>query len=171
MKIAITDRESDLTALATGLARNARASGTTLERIVALNPHLAAAARIPAGSVLRLPEDDLRVGAGTVPGGSTLTDLSDIVGAGIKAAATRAKQRFATVEADYAAVKDALKTARAKKLLEADPLFAKRVAAAEAQFKVERKQATENKARFAQLEKSAQAEFARLEELLERRES
>jgi hypothetical protein len=166
MRIFITEKDSDLSALAAELARNARGAGRTLERVAALNPHLADVARLPAGTVLLLPEDEVRAGAGTVAGGSTLAELSDTVGAGIRGAATRATQRFATIEEDHAAVKDALKTAPAKRLLEADPLFAKRVAAAEAQFKVEQKQATENKARFTEIQKAAAAEFARLEKLL-----
>jgi hypothetical protein len=167
MRIFITDKESDLSALAAGLARNARAAGSTLERVAALNPHLADMARIPAGSVLLLPEEELRAGAGTVAGGSTLGELGESVGAGIRAAATRVNARFETAVEDHNAVRDALKTAAGKRLLEADPLFAKRIAAAEAQFKVEQKEAAENKARFSEIQKSAQSEFARLQKLLE----
>jgi len=60
----------------------------------------------------------------------------------------------------------AAKTRAPKRLLKADPLFAKRVAAAEAQLKVEQNQTTANKARFAEIQKAAAAEFARLQKLL-----
>lgn len=171
MRIIITDAEGKLSDLVEGLARNSRVTGTTLERVVALNPQLADAARVPAGSVLVLPDEDLKAGAGTVVGGATLTDLGETVGAGIRAAGTRAADRFTTLAEDRASVKEALKNAVAKRLVESDPLLAKQLEAAEARFKVEQKEATESKARFAQLEKSALAEFARLEKLLERRES
>lgn len=166
MRILITEKESDLTALAAGLARNTRAAGTTLDRVVALNPQLADAARVPAGTVLVLPEDDLKAGVGTVVGGSTLTDFGEAVGAGIRAAGSRAADRLATLVEEQAEVKKVRNTAAVKKLLASDPLLTKRLDAAEANFKAEQKEATANNSRFAEIQKAAAAEFALLEKLL-----
>lgn len=166
MRILITENDSDLTALAAGLARNTRAAGTTLERVLALNPQLADATRVPAGTVLVLPDEDLKAGTGTVVGGATLTDLGETVSAGIRAAGTRAADRLTTILDEQAEVKKVRKTAAVTKLLASDPLLAKRLDAAEANFKVVQKEVTENKARFAEIQKAAASEFALLEKLL-----
>lgn len=166
MRIAIVEDEKDLAAVAAGLARSARVAGTTLERVITLNPQLAGATRVPAGTVLVIPDEDLRADAGTVAGGTTLTELGETVGAGIRAAGTRVADRFATRAEDHASVKEALKTAAAKRLVEGDPLLAKRLEAAEASFRVEQKEAAQSKARFAEIQKSAESEFARLQKLL-----
>jgi tail protein X len=166
MRIFITDKESDLPAIAAGLARSARATDATLERVLALNPQIADTARVPAGSVLVLPDADVRAGAGAVVGGSTLGELGETVGAGLRAATTRVTERLEALTRDHAAVRDALKTAAAKRVIEGDPLLAQRLEASEARFKADQKEATESKARFSEIQKAALGEFARLEKLL-----
>ena len=52
MPIFITEKETDLEALASSLARTPRAAAAVRTRVLALNPHLADAARIPKGAVL-----------------------------------------------------------------------------------------------------------------------
>ena len=65
MRIFITEKETDLEALASSLARTPRAAAAVRERVLALNPHLADAKRIPKGGVLILPDSpELKAGVG-----------------------------------------------------------------------------------------------------------
>jgi hypothetical protein len=166
MRIFVTENEMDLEALASSLARTSRAAAATLERVKALNPHLADAARIPKGGVLILPEGpDIKAGAGTVVGGVNLGEIADRFGAGTRAQASRVEDRLESLTAERTTVRDALKGAAAKRLVESDPLLKKQLAAADAEFKAGQKRATEARAELVELAKAAQAEFARVQKL------
>jgi hypothetical protein len=167
MRIFITKTDTDLQALGASLSRKPSAAAATLERVVALNPQLANADRLVAGTVLLLPDSaELKAGVGTAIGSDNFADLVSDVTKGMKAASGRVTSRFETVAADHAAVKDALKTAAAKKLVEGDPLLKQKLATAEAKFKVEQKRATEAKSAFEETQKHALAEFEKLAKLL-----
>ena len=167
MRILVTEKERDLEELAASVARTPRAAGAALERIRQLNPHLAEAKKVPKGGMLLLPEGtDIKAGVGTSISGVSLENVAASFDSGIRAVATRASSRFETLAADQSAVRTALKGAAAKRVVDADPLLKKQLAAADAQFKAEQKLATESRDELAELSKVAQAEFERLLKLI-----
>jgi hypothetical protein len=167
MRIFITKADTDLQSLGASLVRKPTAASATLERVVALNPQLANSDKLPAGTVLLLPDSpELKAGIGTTVGSDNFADLVSDVTKGIKAAAGRAASRFETIAEDHSAVKDVLKTAAAKKLVEGDPLLKQKLGAAEARFKIEQKRAAETKTAFEESQKHAVAEFEKLAKLL-----
>ncbi|MET0210863.1 MAG: hypothetical protein ABW220_17600 [Burkholderiaceae bacterium] len=167
MRIFITKTETDLQALSATLSRKASGADATFERVAALNPQLANAKKLAAGTVVLLPDSaELKAGVGTAVGMDNLSDLVGEVTKGVKAASGRATSRFESIAADHSAVKDVLKTAAAKKLVESDPLLKQKLAAAETRFKADQKKATETKARFEETQKFAVAEFEKLAKLL-----
>lgn len=167
MRIFITKTDTDLQALSATLVRKPSAAGATLERVVALNPQLANTDKLAAGTVLLLPDSaELKAGVGTTIGSDNFADLVSDVTKGMRAVSGRVTSRFETIAADHTAVKDALKTAAAKKLVEGDPLLKQKLAAAEAKFKVEQKRAAETKTAFEETQKHAVAEFEKLAKLL-----
>jgi hypothetical protein len=166
MPFLILDKETDLEALASSLARTPRAAAAVRERLVALNPQLADAKRIPKGGVLILPAgNDIKAGAGTKISGANLAEFAETFGAGTRAAASRAAERLESLTAERTAVRDALKPAAAKRLVESDPQLQKQLAAAEAQFKAEQKRAGDSRAKLAAAIKAAQAELARVQRI------
>lgn len=163
MRIFITDKETDLEALATSLARTPRASAATLARVKALNPQLADATRVPKGGVVVLPEGpDIKPDAGTTVSHVPIDELAGNFTSGTRAQASRAAQRLESLTAERSAVRDALKTVAAKRLIDNDPLLQKQLAAADAQFKAEQKRATESRAELARRIKAAQEEMERM---------
>jgi hypothetical protein len=167
MQIYIADKDTDLETLATSLARTPRAAAATLARVKALNPHLADAARVPKGGVLVLPEGpDIKPGAGTTVSHLPLDELAGGFSSGTRAQASRAAQRLESLTADRGAVRDALKAAAAKRLVDNDPLLQKQLSAADAQFKAEQKRATDSRAEIAKQAKAAQAELERMQKLV-----
>ena len=167
MRIFITDKETDLEALATSLARTPRAAAATLARVKALNPQLADAARVPKGGVLVLPEGpDIKTDAGTSVSHVPLDELAGNFTSGARTQASRAAQRLESLTVERGAVRDALKAAAAKRLVDNDPLLQKQLAATDAQFKSEQKRATDARAANAELAKAVQAELARMQKLV-----
>ena len=165
MRIFITDKEMNLEALASDLARTPRAATAVRERLTALNPHLGAA-RIPRGGVVIIPDGpDVSSGAGTTVGGVGLGELAEKFAASRRAAASLAQERLESLTAERAAMRDALKTAAAKRLVETDPLLQKQLAAAEANFKAEQKRTAEATAQLKKTAELAQAEMAKLQKL------
>ena len=61
-----------------------------------------------------------------------ITDISDRVRAGLEDMASRARQLAERQAADQAAVREALKAAPAKRLIESDPMLKERLAAVDA---------------------------------------
>jgi hypothetical protein len=166
MRIFITEKETDLEALASSLARTPRAAAATLARVKALNPHLTDAASIPKGGVLILPDGpDIKAGAGTVVGGVNLGEVAGKFAVGTRVQVSRAADRLDSLTADRTAVRDALKSAAAKRLVDSDPLLQQQLADADAQARADQKSATEARAGIAELTKAAQAEFVRLQKL------
>ena len=166
MRIFVTEKETDLETLASSLARSSRAAAAVRERVLALNPQFGDATRIPKGGVLILPDGpDIKAGAGTIVGGVNLGEIADRFGAGARAQVSRAADHLESLTVDRAAVRDVLKSAAAKRLVESDPLLQKQLAAADAEFKAQQKRATEARTEIAELTKAAQAEFARVQKL------
>ena len=116
--------------------------------------------------MLILPDGpEIKTGVGTSVGGVNLGEFADRFGADTRAQVSRAADRLESLTAERAAVRDALKTAAAKRLVESDPLLKKQLAAADAEFKATQKRATEARAEIAEVNKAAQAEFARVQKL------
>lgn len=167
MRILITKRAMDLPTLAASLARNARTAEAVLERVKMLNPQIAAAQELAAGTVLILPDTrELKAGAGEPAGAESLADLGARLRAGLRDLDARARRVDEQRASDHAAVRDALRPATAKRLIEGDPQLQKQLAAAEAQFKADQKRAAEMSAQMAEAAKLAEAEFAKLQNLL-----
>ena len=167
MRILITEKSMDLPALAASLARNARTANAALERVKALNPQIADAQTLAAGTVLILPDaPELNPGAGEPAGVESLADLGSRLRAGLRDLSARARQVDEQRAADHAAVRDAVKSAAAKRLIEGDPQLQQQLAAAEAQFKADQKLAAGMGAKMAAAAKLAEAEFAKLQNLL-----
>jgi len=166
MRILITKTEMGLEDLASSLARTPRAAAAVRARLVALNPHLTEAARVPKGGVLVIPDGpDIKAGAGTTLSSNNLGELGEKFAASTRAATSLAATRLESLNADRTAVRDALKSAAAKRLVASDPLLQKQLAAAEAHFKAEQKRAAEVTAQFKKTAELAQAEMARLQKL------
>lgn len=166
MKIFIAENETDFEKLASSLARTPRATAATLERVKALNPHLADVTRLPKGSVLILPDGaDLKTGAGSTVVGVNPGELGERFSSSLRSVASRASERLESINADRSAARDALKSAAAKRLVENDALLQKRLAAAETQFKTEQKRASEVRAEIAERSEAAKAEFVRVQKL------
>ena len=166
MRIFITNAETNPQTLNEALVRR---PGTThtLERVMALNPQIADFKKLPAGTVLILPDaPDLKAGAGESLTGAGMDDVIADLGRGLKAVNSRIVNRVEQLESDRVAVAAALKTAAAKRLVESDPALAKRITAANAQFKAEQTAAAEKQAQLAEVQKAALVEFARLQKLL-----
>jgi hypothetical protein len=68
--------------------------------------------------------------------------------------------------ADQRAVRDALKAAVAKRLVEGDPQLKKQLATAQARFEAEQKSVAKTRERLKEAAKTVEAEFARLQKLL-----
>jgi Phage Tail Protein X len=167
MRIFITEKETDLEALASSLARTPRAAAAVRERVLALNPHLADAARIPKGSVLILPDSpEVKAGVGTSVSGASAGEIAERFSAGVRAQLGRAAARLESLTAERAAVRDALKSAAAKRLVESDPLLQKQLGAAEARFKEDQKRAAETQEQLDEVQKFALAEFEKLQKML-----
>jgi hypothetical protein len=167
MRIFITDKAMDISSLATTLGRGGRMSAATLERVKALNPQLGEARKIAAGTAVILPDlPELKPDAGEAAGASSIAEVSAHAKSGFRLATERITERAAQLAADQAAVKDVLKTAAAKRLLESDPVLRKQLAAAEAELKAEQKRVAEAQAQLAAADALAQTEFAKLLKLL-----
>ena len=167
MRTFIAKTDTSLNKLGATLLESPSATSATLERIKALNPQVADFQRIAAGTVLILPDaTDLKPGAGSAVGAEGFSDLTLAASSGLRALALRAAKRFDTLVSDHAAVKDSLKSAAAKRLVESDPALVQRLKAADAQFKIDQKAAKESKAKFDELQKAAEEEFKRLLKLL-----
>jgi len=167
MRILNLKTPTDLNTLGNTLLKDPSATSATLERIKALNPHVADFQRLAAGTVLILPDAaDLKPDVGSALGAEGFGDLALKASSGIRALATRAANRLDTLVADHAAVKDSLKAAAAKRLVESDPLLVQRLKAVDAQFKIDQKAAKEKKAQFDEIQKAAEEAFKRLLKLL-----
>ena len=167
MRIFITDKAMDLSSLATALGRGGRMSAAALERVKALNPQLGESRKIAAGTALILPDiSELKPDAGEAAGAPSIAEMSAHVNAGLRHVTDRIAERAAQLSADHTAVRDALKTAAAKRLIDSDPVLRKQLAAAEAELKAEQKLVAEAQARLADAGKLAQAELAKLHKLL-----
>ena len=166
MPILITEKETDLEALASSLARTPRAAAAVRARVLALNPHLAEAARIPKGSMLMLPDSpEFKAGVGSSVSGVSAVEIADRFSAGARAQLGRAAARLESLNAERAEVRDALKSATAKRLVESDPELQKRLAATDVDFKAEQKRTAELTAQFKETAKLAEAELAKLHKL------
>jgi len=167
MRIFIAKTNTNLKSLGETLLKGSSAASGTLDRVMALNPQVEDFQHLAAGTVLILPDaPDLKVSAGSPVGSGDLADLASEVGVGLRAVGTRTANRFETLAEDHAAVKDVLKTAAAKRVIESDPSLANRLKAVDARFKVDQKAAAETKAQFDEVQKLALAEFERLQKLL-----
>ena len=168
MRVFIMDKAMDLQSLAASLARNARTAEATLERVKALNPQIADAQGLAAGTVLILPDSpELKPGLGAPAGAAThtLSDLANQVRAGLRDMEARNRQMLEQRAMDHAAVREALKAAPARRLVDSDPVLKERLASAEAAFKTEQKRAAEMDAQFAEIARLAEAELAKLQRL------
>jgi hypothetical protein len=169
MRIFITDTETTPQTLNEALVRRPGSPSTTLERVIALNPQVKDFSKLPAGTVLILPDaSDLKADAGAPIAGSGMDDVVADMGRGITAVGSRVGNRVEQLQADHAAVTAALKTAAAKRLVESDPELEKRVKAAELNFKAEQKAAAETQEQLKDVQKSALAEFEKLQKMLAR---
>jgi len=166
MPIFITEKETDLETLASSLARTPRAAAAVRARVLALNPHLADAARIPKGSMLMLPDSpEFKADVGSSISGVSAAVVAGRFSAGARAQLSRVAGRLEAITAERAAVRDALKGAAAKRLVESDPELQKRLAAADVDFKAEQKRTAEVTAQLKETAKLAEAELAKLQKL------
>jgi hypothetical protein len=164
MDIYITKEETDFATLAAKVARSPRAAVAVRARLEALNPQFSK--RVPKGGVLVLPGGpDIKAGAGSTVRGTNLDELAERFKAGTREAAKRAGTRLEQLTAERTAVRDALKTAAAKRLVESDPLLQKQLAAAEAHFKAEQKRTAEATEQLKKSAELAEAEMAKLQKL------
>jgi hypothetical protein len=169
MRIHISKGEQTLQKLSEAVSRRPAAAGATLERIAALNPHLANLDKLAPGTVVLLPDSpELKAGAGTALGTDNLIDLVSDVTKGVKAAGTRASSKFESIAADHAAVAKALKTEAVKKIVDGDPLLKQKLAAAEATFKAEQKREKEARAAFEDIQSFAVEAFEKLSKQFDR---
>jgi hypothetical protein len=169
MRIFITDKATDLATLVASLVRNTRATGATLERVKALNPQIADTQKLGANTVLILPESaELKPGAGEPAGGESLAALRARLHTGLRDVDSRTTRRSEALAAEHAAVRDALKAAAARHLVESDPQLKKQLAAAEARFKADQKRTAETQEQLDEVQKFALAEFEKLQKMLER---
>ena len=167
MRILITEKAMDLPGLAASLARNAQTPGAALERVKALNPHIADAQRLAKGTVLILPDaPELEPEVGEAIGGEALAELGDRLRDGLRDLDARARRVDEQRTADSDAVRDALKSTTAKRLIEGDPQLQKQLAAAQGNVKADQKRAAEMRAQLAEAAKLAEAEFAKWQVLL-----
>jgi hypothetical protein len=167
MPIFITDEATDLATLVTNLAGGARVSGATLELVKALNPQLSDTTKLGAGTVLILPETpELKARAGEPAGAESLETLGSRLHTGLRDVESRTMRGFEALVADHGAVRNALKAAAAKRLVEGDPQLKKQLAAAEAHFEAEQKRVAETRKQLVEAAKTVEAEFARLQNLL-----
>jgi hypothetical protein len=167
-RVFIVDKATDLQSLATSLARNARTFEATVQRLTSLNPQIAEARKVAAGTVLLLPDaPELKPGLGEAAGTAprALADVASRVRAGLRAMDARSRELSQQRSADHATLREALKAAPAKRLVESDPVLAQRLAAAEAAFKAEQKRAVDQEAQLAQMAKVVDGELARLQKL------
>lgn len=165
MPIFITDKPMDLSALVRSLVRNSRSAEATLERIKKLNPHIADAQELAAGTVVILPDSpDLKPGVGKPAGvqTQTLPDFADSLRAGLRDLEVRHRTLAAQRTADHAAVHDALKATPAQRLVDSDPVLKERLAAAETAFKTEQKRIAEVEAQLVDAAELAEAELAKM---------
>jgi hypothetical protein len=79
---------------------------------------------------------------------------------------TRFANRVEDLKADRAAVVATVKIAAVKRLIESDPALAKQLEASDAEYKREQKRMAEAEVQLGEVQKSAIAEFARLQKLL-----
>jgi hypothetical protein len=167
MRIFITEKETDLETLTSSLARTPRAAAAVRARVLALNPHLADAARIPTGGVLMLPDSpEFKAGLGSSVSGVGAGVIAGRFSAGARAQISRAAARLESLNSERASVRDALKSAAAKRLVENDPQLQKRLAAADLEFKAEQKRSAEVATQLRETAKLAEAEMAKLQKLL-----
>jgi len=167
-RIIITDKATaDLATLVASLSPGGRASGATLERVKALNPHLSDTMKLGAGTVVFLPETTgLKAGAGEPVGAESLETLGSRLRVGLRDVESRTASRFEALVADHGLVRTTLKTAAAKRLVEGDPQLKKQLAAADAHFETEQKRLAETRKQIKEAAKTVEAEFARLQKLL-----
>jgi uncharacterized phage infection (PIP) family protein YhgE len=167
MRIFVTKTDTDLQALSQQLLRRPSAASTTLERVMALNPHVKNFERLAAGTVLILPDaPDLKAGAGVAAGSEGLGDLLDEVSAGLQAITERVGAGFAQLETDYTAVTSALKSAASKRLVEGDPALKQQLESAVARYKEDRKRAADTGSQLKEARTQTIAELAQLQKLL-----
>jgi len=167
MRIFITEKETDLETLASSLARTPRAAAAVRARVLALNPHLADATRIPKGGVLMLPDGpEFKAGVGNSVSAVGADVIADRFSAGARASLTRAAARLESLNAERAEVRDALKSAAARRLVESDPQLQMRLAASDVDFKAEQKRTAEVTAQLKETAKLAEAELAKLQKLI-----
>jgi hypothetical protein len=168
MRTAIIDQPTTLLAFTKSIVRAARSVEATLERLKTLNPHLADTQKLAAGTVLVIPDSpDVKPGVGEPVGVQThsLTDFAAGLRTGLRDLAARHKQFAGERAAENAALRDALKAAPAKRLVESDPILKERLAAAETAFKVEQKRIAEVEAQLADTAKQVEAELAKMQKL------
>ena len=167
MRIFITDKAMDLSSLATTLGRGGRLTAAALERVKALNPQLGESRKIAAGTAVILPDlPELKPDLGEAAGAPSIAEVSAHVNAGLRHVTDRISERAAQLADDHRAVREALKTAAAKRLVESDPVLRKQLAAADAELKAEQKRVADAQAQLAAAAKLAEAELARLQKLL-----
>jgi len=167
MRIFITEKETDLETLVSSLARTPRAAASVRARVLAANPHLADAGRVPKGGVLMLPDSpEFKAGVGSSVSAVSANVIADKFNAGARAQMSRAAAHLESLNAERTEVRDALKSAAAKRLVESDPELQKRLAAADVDFKAEQKRAAEVTAQLKETARLAEAEMAKLQKLL-----
>jgi len=167
MRIFITEKETDLETLASSLARTPRVAAAVRARVLALNPHLADATRIPKGGVLMLPDGpEFKAGVGNSVSAVGADVIADRFSAGARASLSRAAARLESLNAERAEVRDALKSAAARRLVESDPQLQMRLAASDVDFKAEQKRTAEVTAQLKETAKLAEAELAKLQKLI-----
>jgi len=164
MPVYIVEKDMDIDALASSLARSPRAAAKVRDRILAANPHLEHLARVPKGGIVVIPPGtDIRTDAGTSTSGTNLEAFAGTLRDGLKDLDRRVTEHNDAQLSEHSALREALKGAAGKRLVEGDARLRKRLTAAEAQFKADQKQGTEARAQLAELTKAMQAEIARMQ--------
>jgi HPt (histidine-containing phosphotransfer) domain-containing protein len=163
MRMIVIKQDTDLQALSGKLlASTPNATGPTLDRIKALNPHIDLQ-RIAAGSVLLLPDSPSLNHTETQPvGGDTFNTFTTTVTNGFEAS-VKGMQTDVSASADNInAVKEALSTPTIKRMVESDASLQQQFDQASKQLTAEQAQAQAAVTQIQALQRQVIAELATL---------
>lgn len=163
-KIIVGKKDRDLKAIAKRVLGDP--SGSGLEALKQLNPHLEGDS-VVAGTLLLVPEmAGLRAGESTSIGGEAFDDFAEQVLAALDATVARVRATHLARRAEQKELGALLESAPLKRAFEADPELRAQAAAAVQVFKQDQGQSKEAEETMAALKAMADTELAALGKLL-----
>jgi vacuolar-type H+-ATPase subunit I/STV1 len=130
----VVKQEMDVAALMKRLGRGRTDEAPLVATLQRLNPH-ADFARLPAGTVLLLPERETFEGAEIESvAGEAFSDIADELRTGLKTAAQRIGAAYDRAESDRKNIASITRRTDVKRIIDGDPQLRQQVAAAEARF-------------------------------------